>query len=607
MTLSYEHDTWTTVTTSRGTYHWPSSSTPQKTELWLATIQSPPSPLNPDAFHSYLRTHPDPLWVKQLVRGLREGFTVGYTGPRVTYRAPQRPHTPLAAQKIRDEFYDEVDLGRMLGPFTAPPNTGNFHFWRTAPTFAIPKKYGTKLRRIEHLSFPRGASVNDFIDKLDFPVHFATVDETITRILTAPEGSLWSGWDIQDAYRNALLHPADVPLFSNEFEDNFYLQLRLGFGGSSFPGIFDQVGHGAEYAYETGTDIKSVSSIIDDFLGLHSVAAIDNKAQGDLECDQIRKVSSDLGLPLHPTKCWWLQTEFEFLGVGFDTVKRECYIPGDKRERYLASLEALLHDHNGRTTVPTLRRVLGQLCYVAAIIRVGRTRLFYLFACLTNAIQRAVNQLGPWARRLKRFRGILNTVFLSEHAIDDLTWWRALLTDLPRRRLLFKPLHMYDLSDLPLVTTDASDWGIGGWFCHNDLTYFFSIEFSDLGSLKHITYTELLALLVGAFLWDHLWHGTHVRWHTDCRAHVTGLWKLRTSAPELLPLHDMLDLRSARNGYCYAPEHLPGTENTLADDLSRNVNIEVISRKPGFRRCHPTTALMPSHFSCLLKLGSSRQ
>ena len=183
MTLSYEHDTWTTVTTSRGTYHWPSSSTLQKTELWLATIQSPPSPLNPDAFHSYLRTHPGPLWVKQLVRGLREGFTVGYTGPRVTYRAPQRPHTPLAAQKIRDEFYDEVDLGRMLGPFTAPPNTGNFHFWRTAPTFAIPKKYGTKLRRIEHLSFPRGASVNDFIDKLDFPVHFATVDETITRIV----------------------------------------------------------------------------------------------------------------------------------------------------------------------------------------------------------------------------------------------------------------------------------------------------------------------------------------------------------------------------------------------------------------------------------------
>ena len=576
--------------------------------MWLATIQSPPSPLCADAFHSYLKNHPDPLWVEQLVRALREGFPIGYTGPRTTYRAPQRPHTPLAAQKIRDEFYDEVDRGRMLGPFTSLPTTGNFHFWRTAPTFAIPKKYGTKLRRIEHLSFPRGSSVNDFIDKLDFPVHFASVDATIARIVTAPEGSLWSGWDIQDAYRNVLLHPADVPLFGNEFEDGFYIQLRLGFGGSSFPSLFDQIGHGAEFAYETATDITSVMSIIDDFLGLHSESAINDKVQAERECEQIRKVSSDLGLPLHPTKCWWCQTEFEFLGVGFDTLTRECYIPGDKRARYLASVTELLDNlETHQTTVPKLRQVLGQLCYVAAIIRVGRTRMFYLFRCLKRAISRAVEVLGPWARRLKRFRGVLNTVFLSSHAIDDLTWWKALLTDLPRRRLLLKPLHMYDLQELPLVTTDASDWGIGGWYQHGDTTFFFSIQFSELGCLKHITYTELFALLVATFLWDHMWSGTHVRWQTDCKAHVTGLWKIRTKAPELLPLHDMLDLRAARLGYVYAPEHLPGTDNELADDLSRNRNIEAISRRPGFLRCRPTIELMPSHFSSQLQLAYTKQ
>eukprot|EP00731_Ephydatia_muelleri_P025908 Em0018g8a len=84
---------------------------------------------------------------------------------------------PSAAQHshiITMELAKEVEAGRVLGPFATPPMTT----FRSSGLGAIPKKNGMIL----HLSAPCGSSVNDGIDKDEFPVQYSTVDDAVELI-----------------------------------------------------------------------------------------------------------------------------------------------------------------------------------------------------------------------------------------------------------------------------------------------------------------------------------------------------------------------------------------------------------------------------------------
>ena len=51
------------------------------------------------------------------------------------------------------------------------------------------------------LSFPQGASVNDGIDGIDFPLSYSRVDDAIDFIVREGRGMLLAKVDIRDAYR----------------------------------------------------------------------------------------------------------------------------------------------------------------------------------------------------------------------------------------------------------------------------------------------------------------------------------------------------------------------------------------------------------------------
>ena len=66
----------------------------------------------------------------------------------------------------------ECDAGRIFGPFTALP----FPNFRCSPLDIVPKKDSSEFRLINHLSYPKGSSVNDFI-----PDSCSTVKKSIGR------------------------------------------------------------------------------------------------------------------------------------------------------------------------------------------------------------------------------------------------------------------------------------------------------------------------------------------------------------------------------------------------------------------------------------------
>ena len=604
------------IPTSQMMFHWPKNSSPDRTRQFVERAGGKLSPLNVDNWARYLKDYPDQHLVSNVLRGLREGFPIGFVGPRTTVESPDRDYSPTELQRILDEFDHEVSLGRMVGPLKSLPTTGPFqHYHRIHPTFLIPKKNSSKMRRIEHISWPPGKSVNDGIRKEDFPVNFTSIESMTEAILERDPGTYVSNYDITDAYRHLMLNPHDIPLFCFKVRDRYYLQLRVGFGGRSFPSIFDTMTHLTvwiitHHSAITGypdSGIQRVEAVLDDLTTFHSDRATIDPILRQLEHERVMQIFEELGFPLARHKIQPPAVRFDAIGCHWDTCSQSVSIPREKLDRYKSKIDRLITDESVlftyemesdlTTSVASMRSLCGCLVYLCNICYVGRSRLYHLYKCLRATEAAARRRFGKAAETMKKFPGRWNVVHLDRDAIHDLRWWQAILPSFPCRLLLRRRLDAETLDDVPTFTTDASGWGVGGWYeSTSGEVFYFSIPYSRYGYGSHSTYGELLAATVAVALWDHEWRFQHVRWITDCKPHVYGLFKIRTRAPHLLPLHDFLDMRSALGSYQYAPSHLAGKDNVIADQLSRGI-VEVPSN---WVRCRPVTDLLPSAFGTKL-------
>ena len=84
----------------------------------------------------------------------------------------------------------------MAGPFAAPP----FHSFCVSPLGLVPKKTPGDFRLIHHLSFPKGASVNDGIFAENTSVRYATVSDAIRLIKRVGQGCYLAKTDIKTLF-----------------------------------------------------------------------------------------------------------------------------------------------------------------------------------------------------------------------------------------------------------------------------------------------------------------------------------------------------------------------------------------------------------------------
>ncbi len=94
----------------------------------------------------------------------------------------------------------------MFGPLVQPMFT-NF---QVSPIVLVEmKKKGTYML-IHNLSYPEGCSVNDHISKEKDTVRYQHIDDVIDTILKLEPGCVLSKTDLQHAYKNLLVHTADI-------------------------------------------------------------------------------------------------------------------------------------------------------------------------------------------------------------------------------------------------------------------------------------------------------------------------------------------------------------------------------------------------------------
>ncbi|KAL5516553.1 hypothetical protein EMCRGX_G001915 [Ephydatia muelleri] len=80
---------------------------------------------------------------------------------------------------------EEVRAGRVLGPFPLLPLVN----LRTSGLGVVPKENG-KWRVILHLSAPEGHSVNDFISREEFTLHYSTIHHAVALLGRLNRGAL---------------------------------------------------------------------------------------------------------------------------------------------------------------------------------------------------------------------------------------------------------------------------------------------------------------------------------------------------------------------------------------------------------------------------------
>lgn len=247
-----------------------------------------------------------------LYEGFKQGFKIQYQGPRQQRFCKNllsvQQHENIVAEKLQKE----VSLGRIAGPFNFLP----FSNLQCSPIGIVPKKEINEFRLIHHLSYPDGASINDFIPDELCSVSYTTVDDAIKQIKKLGKSCLLAKTDIASAFRILPVHPDDHELLGIQFNGDFYYDKCLPMGCSISCSIFETFSTALQWIACTKFGVPTMLHILDDFLFLGPPDSSICK----LALHQFMSMCDVLGVPIKGEKTEGPSTTLIFLGIELDTV-----------------------------------------------------------------------------------------------------------------------------------------------------------------------------------------------------------------------------------------------------------------------------------------------
>ena len=494
------------------------------------------SPIQIQRLQPFLRSYPDQDFASYLENGLVNGFRIGYNTKRDSLHSRRQNHPSAHANPtVMDEkIHAELTAGRLLGPLSSQEAA----LVHTSPLGLVPKtRQQNKWRMIHDLSSPIGHSVNDGISPELCSLQYSRVDDAVQIIRCLGQNAQLIKLDIKDAYRIVPINPCDYALLGLRWRNSTYIDRALPFGLRSAPKIFNAVADFITWVLAS-RGIRYLLHYLDDFLFL----AAPNSFEGSDTLSIALETLHFLGIPVAASKTEGPTTSLVFLGILIDTHRSELRLPSDK----LANLITLIQAWVGKKscTKRELESLLGHLSHAATVIPQGRTFLRSLFSLLS---------LAPAPCHHLR---------LNLSARADIQWWSMFLSDWNGRSFFSPPLASIH------VTSDASGcFGCGGFSVPHG---WFQVQWPDRWRSTHITAKEMLPVVIAAALWGEQWIGQRVCFNCDNMA-VVDLLRSRTSKDTLIMhLLRCLSFYAAFYRFNFESRHIPGSQNTAADAISRD-------------------------------------
>lgn len=398
---------------------------------------------------------------------------------------------------------------------------------------------------IMHLSAPMSASINDGISKEQYSLHYSTLDEATRLIASIGRGTYLAKVDLKSAFRLIPVARQDWELLGIHWQGEYYVDKRLPFGLRSAPFLFNELATALHWILHTNYHIPSMLHYLDDFLFMAPTMLTCQHAKNSM-----LTLCSQLQIPLSWEKVEGPTTCLSFLGIDIDTEAWELRLPEDKLTSLLTELHSWLTRH--KCTKRQLLSLVGKLSFATKVIPAGRIFL-----------RRLIN-LSTTVRQLHHH------ITLNAEAKADIRWWVTFLPSWNGSAPILEPT--WTPSTTMELFTDASAchgfgaylqgaWFRAGWLHHQQLNAVTGIS---------IAWQELYAIVMAALVWGHHWSGRRILVHCDNMS-VVDIWRTYTSKSRtIMALVRKLHFIAASNNFNIRISHIQGTDNSIADALSRN-------------------------------------
>ena len=489
-----------------------------------------------------------------LISSLQNGFNIGYAGPHFTLISNNLKSAYDYPDALSQNILIELQEDRIAGPFLEPPLL-NF---RTSPIGIIPKKEPNKFRTITDLSSPAGKSINDFIPSSESAVQFNHFDKAVEIVAKLGQGSLMAKLDIKSAFRLCPVRKSDWHLLGFSFQNLYFVDLCLPFGLRSSVNRFTQLADAVLWILQNNYNIVNSTNYLDDYF----LAGPARRKTCSEHLDCAMNVFSKLGIPLAPEKVIGPTETITYLGIVIDTNQMELRLPEDK----IKDLNVLLETYkaNKKITKRKLLSLIGKLSFASKIIPSGRTFLRRLINLSTT-----VDKLS-------------HHISLNSEAREDINWWLSFLPLWNGRQKILDP--NVTLSPHINLFTDASGQaGFGIYFNGKWVAHPWPAQFTSTS----IQWKELFPIYLACFLWSKEFSQKRSLFHCD-NITVTNIWRTGTSkCPKIMALIRKLFFLAAQNNFTVNVSHIKGTNNAIADALSR-------LQLHKFRQLAPMASLHPT-------------
>ena len=321
-------------------------------------LQRAHTPLRSSTFEHELRNHPDKAWTSWLLAGIDNSISTGYNGPPFPHTARNLASARKHPDIIDTELAKEIAAGRILGPFSERPLTN----LRTSGMGAVPKKNG-KWRVIMHLPAPEGSSINDFIDKEAFRIHYATVDDAVAMV--SRYRCMMAKIDLKAAFRMVPIAAEEWDLLGLHWKGMYYEDTCLPFGLRSAPYLFNQFASALHWIMATNY-AADVIHYLDDIL----LAGPAGQPTCSESAETMLRVCERLGIPVALDKLEGPATTITFLGITIDTTLQQLRLPPDKLQEMTILIKSWLGKH--KATKRDLLSLIGKLSFAAKVVPSGR-------------------------------------------------------------------------------------------------------------------------------------------------------------------------------------------------------------------------------------------
>ena len=503
------------------------------------------SPINIKTLEKYLNLY---MQVNKddaqlLLSGFTEGFRLQYTGPRIPRFSKNLISADMHPTETLQLLKAEVDMGRMLGPFSNIP----ISTLRISP-IGLVEKSDHSWRLITHLSFPEGLSVNDFIDEKHSKVHYSSFDNITEMVSELGKGAELGKVDIHKAFRLLPINPADFDLLGIMFQGKIYIDKNLPFGCSISCALFEKFATFLHWVIKYKSTLPTLDHYLDDFF-------FSGKA-GTENCrklmDEFMVLSKELCVPLAINKTVGPTTKLTFLGLEIDTVFMLIRIPDNKLNKLKSGIFYLL----GRQKIQLreLESVVGLMAFCARAIPSARAFLRRFYDLIASV----------------KIKKPYYYIRVNKEVKADARVWLTFLCKFNGECYL--PEKFWLSSDKLELYTDASgnaSLGCAAFFNGFWVQIRWPKTWAGKGFLAELSFLELVPVLLALLTWKSSFVNKKLLLRIDNEALVAIINKRTSKSKHVMQLIRPLVLLTMQHNIQFKAVHIAGAKNEISDSLSR--------------------------------------